>query len=130
MTSKTRDLLALGARMAALGITPDDTAALLRASRTLRRWFEHECNGTIQREGDDGEGRPYWTTTGGTRYYTPDREAGARRRIAAILTRYPDLAAYVQSDPRGCALYVYRDHARMGLDADTCYSSIGVGVDA
>jgi hypothetical protein len=38
----------------------------------------------------------------------PDREKGARKRIQAILAKYPDLEAYIQGDPRGCALYVLR----------------------
>lgn len=29
-----------------------------------------------------------------------DREAGARKRLAAILKNYPGLSAYVQGDPR------------------------------
>lgn len=39
---------------------------------------------------------------------TPDREAGARKRLAEIMARYPTLTAYVQGDPRGAALYILR----------------------
>jgi hypothetical protein len=35
-----------------------------------------------------------------------DREAGANKRLAAIMAKYPDLVAYVQTDPRGAALYI------------------------
>ncbi len=38
----------------------------------------------------------------------PDREKGARKRLAAIMARYPGFAAYVQTDPRGASLYVLR----------------------
>lgn len=35
-----------------------------------------------------------------------DRENGAKRRLARIMSRYPALRAYIQTDPRGCALYI------------------------
>jgi hypothetical protein len=35
-----------------------------------------------------------------------DREAGALRRLGAILSRYPGLLAHHQGDPRGCALHI------------------------
>ena len=40
------------------------------------------------------------------RYPIADRETGARKRLAVIMARYPHLTAYVQGDPRGCALYI------------------------
>jgi hypothetical protein len=36
----------------------------------------------------------------------PDRETGAKKRLAKILARYPDLRSYVQGDPRGASLYI------------------------
>lgn len=96
------------------GISEDDARALRRISMTLRRWYEHECNGTIQR--DEETKIPYWYTTENTYWQksgkrlfrTPDREAGALRRLKTIMARYPTLDYYLQGDPRGCALYVLR----------------------
>lgn len=78
----------------------------------------------------DEAGAPYYEFAGGTgkhRYArTPDRERGALRRLEAIVkarnTRQrvqaatgdvlgpatSNVAAYVQGDPRGCALYILR----------------------
>lgn len=35
-----------------------------------------------------------------------DDERGALKRLALIMANYPTLTAYVQTDPRGCALYI------------------------
>lgn len=83
---------------------------LLRAATTLHRWAEEECNGTIQRDGDDGDGKPY-------RYFEmrngehvksdrpiPDREKGAQERIRKVL---PDgWQVEFGGDPRGCVVKV------------------------
>jgi hypothetical protein len=53
----------------------------------------------------------------------PDREAGAKRRLAAIMARYPGFRSYVQGDPRGCALYVLRPgDVREGDDVSSVYT--------
>lgn len=74
----------------------------------LRRWFEKECgtdNGCIER--DETTGKAYWLNSYNMkRFPIADRETGARKRLAVIMARYPDLTAYVQGDPRGCSLYV------------------------
>lgn len=108
-----------------LGVTPDDARALRRISMTLRRWHEHECNGAIQRDGERGDGAPYWHNTYSGRKIcrAPDRERGAHKRLAAIMTRYPSLIPYVQGDPRGCALYILRPQdVPEGKDVDAYYS--------
>ena len=57
------------------------------------------------------------------RYPVPDREAGARKRLAAIMKRYPALTAYVQTDPRGCALYLLRPgDVPAGAEPRECYT--------
>jgi len=102
----------------ASGIT-DVARTLRRAQLTLHRWSEEMCNGTIQREGPDGDGKPFrvwqtpWTvnrTTGKMyaeerRTPVPDREAGALRRVAKVCQE-AGLHFYHQTDPRGCQLYV------------------------
>ena len=107
------------------GILWDDAVTLRRISLALRRWYEHECNGAIQRDGDRGDGAPFWHSTydGRKLYRAPDRERGALRRLADIMARYPDLTPYVQGDPRGCALYILRpSDVPEGKDADAYYN--------
>jgi len=63
--------------------------------------------------------------------YSPmaDREAGAKRRLAAIVARYPGVQAYIQTDPRGCALYILpAGSVKEGEDVSSLYSSRGVAV--
>lgn len=111
------------AQLARLGINTSDAAALVRASATLHTWHEHECNGTIQR--DEKTNVPYWynADSGRQLWRTSDRETGARKRIDAILARYPGLTGYVQGDPRGCALYILRPgDVPEGADAGSYYS--------
>lgn len=96
-------------RLQAAGFGPDEVDALLRIEQTLHRWAERECNGEIER---DEEGRPFASHAawGGKHlaYRIPDREAGAQRRLAAIMKGHPEYVAYEQGDPRGCALYLVK----------------------
>ncbi len=92
---------------------------------TLHRWHEMECgigNGCIDR--CDETGKPFWLNSQ-TGNMTPvaDREAGAHKRLAKIMARYPTMGFYVQGDPRGCALYILRPgDVPEGSTADSCYS--------
>jgi hypothetical protein len=100
-----------------LGFTPAEADALRRISLTLHRWYEHECNGTIQRDGDNGDGRPYWHSAHDGRRIAPvaDRETGAIKRLKAIIGArndrpdwQEDVTYYLQTDPRGAVLYILR----------------------
>ena len=107
------------------GIGPYDAAALRRISMQLRAWFERECGtdyGCIER--DETTGKPYWLNSSTMRRYPiRDMEAGAMKRLNKIMSRYPDLSYYVQTDPRGCALYILRPGDVLdGMEADSCYS--------
>ena len=126
------------ARLERLGITSDDALALRRISMTLHRWHELECgtgDGRIER--DEATGLPYWYSANSRhlgandrRAYsrTPDREKGALKRLAAIMAHYPTLGYHVQTDPRGCALYILRPgDVPEGADPDAYYSR-GVAV--
>ena len=111
----------------ALGFTGEEAEALRRISLTLHRWAEHECNGDIERDGDDGDGRPFRShaAMGGKHlaYPVPDRERGALRRLASIMAKYPHLTAYHQGDPRGAALYILRPgDVPEGKHADAYYN--------
>ena len=101
-----------------LGFSIDEVTALRRISATLHNWFEMECgsdHGVIERDGPDGDGRPHYRSQRSINHGTPlaecpivpDREAGARKRLAAICKPHArKVVPYVQTDPRGCALYL------------------------
>ena len=105
------------------GISLSDADALRRISMTLHRWHELECGDgnshgswAIERD-DNGDGPPFMVhhhyahgqgKDTVSRYAIPDRESGARKRLAKIMARYPSLSWYIQGDPRGCALYILR----------------------
>jgi hypothetical protein len=121
-----------------LGFTTDEADKLRRISMTLRRWHELECgsdSGCIER--DEATQRTYWlNATTGKRYPTPDRETGARKRLAAIIKHRnarriascndlgtEPLSAYIQTDPRGAALYILRPgDIPEGYNVESCYS--------
>lgn len=95
-------------------ISFDDAWTLRRAELTLQRWAEAECGNSsdfasYSLERDEATGKPfrvvYWNSGKVTRTPTPDREAGALRRIAAVCEAN-GLHYFHQTDPRGCALYV------------------------
>jgi hypothetical protein len=92
------------------GINLTDALQLRKISITLHTWHEHECNGTIQRDGANGDGKPFWYSdiTHKRIGRTADRERGALKRLDKIMSNYPDLTAYVQGDPRGASLYILR----------------------
>jgi hypothetical protein len=107
------------------GVTLEDAKTIRRISMTLRRWYEHECNGAIQRDGERGDGLPFWhnTDTGRQICRAPDRERGALKRLEKIMASYPNLKTYIQGDPRGCSVYLLRpDDVPAGKDADAYYS--------
>lgn len=87
--------------------TVADFDALRRDSLRLHRWYELECGdgrGCIER--DDTTGRCYWQSAlNRARYRVPDRETGAKQRIAARCASL-GLHHYIQTDPRGWSLYV------------------------
>lgn len=89
-------------------LSSEEIDILLRAEKTLSRWSELECNGTIQREEETGIAYYYNDYTGRKGSRAPDREKGALKRIEAICTAH-GLHYYHQTDPRGCALYIGRE---------------------
>jgi hypothetical protein len=107
------------------GISNDDAFALRRISMTLHRWHELECGidgGCVER--DEATGKTHWLNSRTMRRSPfPDREKGALKRLTKIMTRYPELRAYIQGDPRGCALYILRPgDVPKGADDDAYYS--------
>lgn len=122
-------------RIESLGVSTDDAFALRRISMTLSRWSELECgtdNGCIERNETTGKPFMVWYSNyDGKRHQSriADRERGALVRLNTIMARYPELAAYVQGDPRGAALYIYRrDNPMLAASKygiESCYSSVG-----
>jgi len=160
----------LFARLARLGFTYDESAALRRIEMTLQRWAEAECGngndyGSWAIERDEASGKPYmvhhhYTHGRGknctTRRPIADREAGALRRLAAIVqvrnfrvsppvhvprdphgaviqsnpaTKGQEIVPYHQTDPRGCALYLLT-REQLGTDEISGVYTRGLAVCA
>ncbi len=101
-----------------LGFNDQQIKKLRSASRTLQKWFEMECgsdDGCIVRISDTAgepietyEGIPCLLTfEGNKRCYTRivDKEAAARSIIKSIGEENDQCVFYIQTDPRGAALY-------------------------
>lgn len=121
------------------GVTFEDARALRRISLTLRSWFTLECGDSNDYsswavERDEETDKPYrvvhtYRPTAQTkRYLIADRETGARKRLVAIMARYPHLSYYVQTDPRGSALYILRPGDVPENKDPSCYYSRGIAL--
>ena len=113
-----------------LGFTAAESKALRRISNTLQRWHELEC-GTDSWVLERIDGKPYMVHSSGRKYVTADRETGAIKRLTAIvhtLNNSPwrhakPLSFYIQTDPRGAALYILRSgDVPDGQDVESYYS--------
>lgn len=133
MSTKKQNIARFYSAAANLGFSMDEADALRRIERTLHRWAELECGtdaGHIER--DDATGKPVFVNARAryvqandprARSVIPDREAGALRRLGKLMARHPELVAYHQGDPRGCALYVLRkSDVPEGVAIDSIYS--------
>lgn len=113
-----------------IGFVRSDAEALRRISMTLHTWHELECGTERGHIARGCNGNPYFNPARpdygpkgeGRLIPIPDREAGALKRLKAIMARYPALTAYVQTDPRGCALYILKPgDVPKGEHADAYY---------
>jgi len=121
-----------------LGFTQDEAEKLRRISMTLHRWHVRECGtdgGCIER--DEATGNAFWLNAmTGRRYPIQDRETGARKRLTEIMMQRglrvgggnAELTAYVQTDPRGAALYILRPGDVPEGKEPECYYSRGLCV--
>ena len=137
MATTTKERYEVLSRLEKAGISYEHANALRRISMTLSRWGELECGDgndycswSIER--DEVTGKPYMATYPhdgkSSRRPVADREKGALKRLQAIMSKYPDLLAYHQTDPRGCAVYVLRkDDVPVGSSIDSVYNR-GVAV--
>lgn len=125
----------------ALGFTPAEAISLRRISMTLQRWYELECGtdaGYIER--DEETGKPYRVHEYHGKQYrttTADRETGAVKRLQAIINARnirqsradnPLLSYYLQTDPRGAALYILRPQDIPAGESPAAYYSRGICV--
>ena len=141
MKTSAKDRAEVIDRLIRLGFDYSTANKLRRIAMTLRNWFELECGTgddrvtrSIERD-DNGDGNPFlrvqymagnqWVDK---RYPIADREAGARKRLAAIMAPMKRrLAAYVQTDCRGASLYILRKSDLRGQSVDSVYTR-GVAV--
>lgn len=142
--STQKQKFALFQRLQNLGFTYEEAAQLRRIEMTLQRWAEMECGDSDDYcstaiERDEETGKPfravsYHNENKTRRYPIADREAGALRRLKAIVAarnaRYEaagvigeavmgkaimeplvkggEIIPYHQTDCRGCMLYLVR----------------------
>jgi len=116
-----------------LGISQDDADALRRIELTLHRWCERECCGEIEREEETNKvyAIPLNYRNGYTnrnlRYLIADKETATLKRLEKIMSKYPELWFYYQTDPRGCSLWIGKKSDLKGLNLNQAYS-YGVAV--
>lgn len=100
-----------------LEISFSDVMFFRRKAMALRRWFERECGDSnvymswaIER--DEKTEKPYLVRyyNNGKTYRTaiPDLENGAKKAIEKLCEEL-ELFFYIQTDPRGLALYLSRE---------------------
>lgn len=110
--------------------TAADWAALRKCERALHKWAEDECEGRIQYDGD-GSARRYFNDRYGSHTIpgpvVPDKSESAMMAARKIAAKH-GLSVYNQTDPRGCALYVYSAADLKGRNIDECYSTVARAV--
>ncbi len=109
--SKTLRTLRLAQSLAHFKLSPDDIAKLLRIEKKLHRWHELQCGieaGHVEEVGGEGSGK--WEFVNQHGHRSPIRDAGkqAEKALNAFTAENPDLFFDVQTDPRGCALYLLK----------------------
>ena len=124
MRTTARERAEVHVQLDRLGVNWYDAQALRRIALTLHRWHELECgveNGCVER--DEETGKTYWMNAHtGKRYPIADRETGALKRLEKLMKQYPNLVSYVQTDPRGCAVYVLTTEQLGDADIHSVYN--------
>lgn len=102
------------ANLRAWGLSLKDIGVIRFSAARLHRWFELECGtdeGLIQQNEETGVWTMHRDTGQGYElegYKIRDCEKLHRARLSRIMAKYPTLAAYIQTDPRGCPVYICR----------------------
>lgn len=128
------------AAIIAAGFTAEEVKRLSRAARALRKWYELECNGDVERNAEGVPVRNYERVTGKrSEHPIPDLEAKAENVIVSIIAArnfrkleaarsagavYPVelLLPYYQGDPRGGVLYLVPANRTLS-EVESTYSS-------
>jgi hypothetical protein len=114
--------------LAQAGVSMVDGIALKNAAAGLHRWYEAECgNGRFCINRDNDTGKPYrdYGDTG-RRYYIRDMEKANENKISGIMAKHPELGFYLQGDPRGATLYIYKLEELAGRNVRSCYNSVAL----
>lgn len=116
------------------GLTRYSWSVLRTCEKELHKWAEDQCNGRIQWDDETGEPHLYRKDKWGTYtvkqgYPTFNREDYYLDLARKQAARY-GLAIYHQTDPRGCALYVYSkdDLARSKFPIEQNYNSVATAI--
>ena len=92
------------------GFSNREALDLFTIESRLHKWHERECNGEVDR--DEKTGKVYGVIqclrrgTVRTRLPIRDMETFVIRKLDGIMATRPHLTYYIQSDPRGAALYI------------------------
>lgn len=140
-TKKAR-LIHLSNSLASLGFNANEIDALISIERGLSRWHELECGTgndrvSVSVERDEKTRKPFKRVQFQSRSGWIDRKTPCRDMEKSHLSRLARVMegkavrAYVQGDPRGCALYILRPNdVPQGADVHAYYSrGIAVCVD-
>jgi len=115
-----------------LGISSTDYKRLARLNKLIKSWIEEECNGTIQwaEDEDFNPTYPYYFNplTGRRSDPIDDRYSKYLRECESILEKYKsnDLKLYLQGDPRGCQVWIYRAADDPTNRISSNYNAIGI----
>lgn len=111
-------------------ISIENWAALKRCERILHKWAEDCCNHDIDENEETGIVTARFISPSGyisNPQTIPNKRANAMKRATKIAQAY-GLKVYEQSDPRGCALYVYNPADLGDKEIDSYYSSLATAV--
>ena len=113
------------------GVTDYAWRKLRDCEKILHKWSEDECNGRIQWDDETGEPHLYrrdrwgdYTAKGRPTFNFEDYALDRARKTAQRF----GLKIYHQSDPRGCALYVYRPEDLNGSSIESVYSTQALAI--
>lgn len=135
MNASLKERIEIHQRLGSLGFSYQEANQLRRIATTLRRWYELECGAgnstcTVSIERNEKTDQPFkriqfQTAAGGwadQRYPIADREKGALNRLSKLMALRPELTHYVQTDPRGAALYILRRSDVNGHEIEQVYN--------
>lgn len=138
--TKKHRMIHLSNALANLGFNADEITTLFAIERGLQRWHELECGTGADRVSvsveRDENGKPFRRVQFATQAGWIDRKTPCRDMEKINLARLARamegkaVRAYVQGDPRGCALYILRPGDVPEGKCEHSYYSRGIAVCA